>query len=171
MNRNRPNAARTELPIRTPATGPDAWFSEALSLCAFLFMWFNLMIAVSRRTVDAEKWLKSFRKLIENIDFLVDVNKLPLKARYRRRVRSGAAPEGWCHAPAVNAGERASPVQRGTFLPAAPCRRGGEGVGFRRAAFGGNSYIPRDFMKVSVAATDIHHSAIVHLLSATIGHS
>ena len=90
-------------------------------------MWFNLMIAVSRRTVDAEKWLKLFRKLIEDIDFPVDVNKLPLKARYRRRLRSGVAPEGWCHAPAGNAGERASLVGRGTFLRAASCRRGGEG--------------------------------------------
>ena len=74
-----------------------------------------------------EKWHKLFRKLIENIDFPVDMNKLPLKARYRRRVRSGVAPEGWCHAPAGNAGERASLVGRGTFLRAASCRRGGEG--------------------------------------------
>jgi len=34
-------------------------------------MWFNLMIAVNWQTVDAEKWLKSFRKLIEDIDFPV----------------------------------------------------------------------------------------------------
>jgi hypothetical protein len=83
-----------------------------------------------------EKWHKLFRKLIEDIDFPVDVNKLPLKARYRRRVRSGVAPEGWCHAPAGNAGERASLVGRGTFLRAAPCRRGGERAKFRTAGSG-----------------------------------
>ena len=89
-----------------------------------------------------EKWLKSFRKLIENIDFPVDVNKLPLNARYRRRVRSGMAPEGWCHALAVNAGERASPVGSGAFLRAAPCRRAGEGGESERRVPGATRTFP-----------------------------
>ena len=54
-------------------------------------------------------------------------------------------------------------------IDAAPSRRGGGGRDFGGRPAGGNSDIPRDFMKVSVAATPIVH-AQRYVLTLSLGH-
>ena len=80
------------------------------------------------------------RKLIENIDFTIDVNKLPAKLRYRRRLRGGGGWPGWCH-PRVEAvrevdtpGQEVGVSAHGQVSPGQV-----ERAQFRTASFGGQS--------------------------------
>jgi hypothetical protein len=59
---------------------------------------------------------------------------------------------GQGHAGAVNIRERGSLGHWRAVLPQMQAAGAGERARFRTAASGGNSDIPRDFMKVSVAA-------------------
>ena len=96
-------------------------------MVVLLIMWLNFKTVVSWRAVDGKKWPKYARKLIKNIDFMIDVNKLPAKLRYRRRLRAGGGRTGWCHARAEFVRESDSLGTRWAFLSTTPGRRVGEG--------------------------------------------
>ena len=80
------------------------------------------------------------RKLIENIDFTIDVNKLPAKLRYRRRLRGGGGRPGWCHPRVEAVREVDTPGQEAGISAHGPVSPGQmERAQFRTASFGGQS--------------------------------